>query len=72
MNANELADELSWSEMDTDEIETWTKEAVTMLRQQQEKINKYELRNEEQRNRIAHLEAKLSEALDAENDRRFE
>jgi len=36
MNANELADELSWSEMDTDEIKTWTKEAVTMLRQQQE------------------------------------
>jgi len=35
MNANELADELSWSEMDTDEIETWTKEAIAMLRQQQ-------------------------------------
>ena len=39
MNANELADELSWSEMDTDEIETWTKEAVTMLRQQQAEIS---------------------------------
>ena len=38
MNANELADELSWSEMDTDEIETWTKEAATMLRQQQAEI----------------------------------
>jgi rubrerythrin len=38
MNANELADELSWSEMGTDEIETWTKEAATMLRQQQAEI----------------------------------
>jgi hypothetical protein len=42
------------------------------LKEMQEKLTKYELRNKEQRNRIAHLEAKLSEALDAENDRRFE
>ena len=70
MNANELAD---WIENGAPfgKYET-AKQAVVMLRQQQEKLNKYELRNEEQRNRIAHLEAKLDEAIDAEKDRRFE
>lgn len=67
MNANELADELNRKL--SGRLIGFT---ATTLRQQQEKINKYELRNEEQRNRIAYLEAKLSEALDAENDRRFE
>jgi len=71
MNANELADKIEDARNETD-FQRWANEAPDMLRQQQEKINKYELRNEEQRNRIAHLEAKLSEALDAENDRRFE
>ena len=33
------------------------KQAATMLRQQQEKLNKYELRHEEQRKRIDELEA---------------
>ena len=42
MNAYELADELSWSELDTDEIETWTKEAVFMLRQQANRIAELE------------------------------
>ena len=56
MNANELADELSWSEMDTDEIETWTKEAATMLRQQQAEIEvlKESLRRQEFLNRKLH------------------
>lgn len=69
MNANELIELL---EKNTGEGNTPIRQAATMLRQQQEKLTKYELRNEEQRNRITHLEAKLSEALDAENDRRFE
>jgi hypothetical protein len=67
MNANELADELNRKL--SGRLIGFT---AIMLRQQQEKLTKYELRNEEQRNRIAHLEAKLSEALDAEKDRRFE
>lgn len=70
MNANELADWLEYKSALTEY--SCVKEAAKQLRQQQEKLTKYELRNEEQRNRIAHLEAKLSEALDAENDRRFE
>ena len=68
MNANELADNLEKHNL----LSGYACMAADLLRQQQEKLNKYELRNEEQRNRIAHLEAKLSEALDAENDRRFE
>jgi hypothetical protein len=61
MNANELADAL-----DTigdkylvilGDIEF--KKAATMLRQQQEKLTKYELRHAEQRKRIDELEAEL-------------
>lgn len=63
MNANELADALEDAIEDPWNAEEWVrvkvKEAATMLRQQQEKINKYELRHEEQRNRITHLEADL-------------
>jgi hypothetical protein len=54
MNANELADILQQSDflaMD------FAEDAATMLRQQQEKLNKYELRHEEQRKRIDELEA---------------
>jgi len=70
MNANELADWID--ERNISPSSQTLGKAAAMLRQQQEKLTKYELRNEEQRNRIADLEAKLSEALDAENDRRFE
>ena len=66
---NELIELL---EKNAGEGNTPIRQAVTTIRQQQEKLNKYELRYEEQRNRITYLEAKLSEALDAENDRRFE
>jgi hypothetical protein len=69
MNALELADELDSADYDSYYL---YEQAATMLRKQQEKLNKYELRNMAQCDRIAHLEAKLSEALDAENDRRFE
>jgi DNA-directed RNA polymerase beta' subunit len=72
MNANELADKLLGSLTMEYDCDKYMEQAATMLRQQQEKLNKYELRNEEQRNRITYLEAKLSEALDAEKDRRFE
>jgi hypothetical protein len=70
MTANELAD---WIENGAPfgKYET-AKQAVAMLRQQQEKLTKYELRNIAQCDRIAILEAQLSEALDAEKDRRFE
>ena len=58
MNANKLADELdSCDEYEMVEF-VRTAKVATMLRQQQEKLTKYELRNEEQRNRIARLEAK--------------
>ena len=70
MNANELADYLqNKAEV---ELNPRLQESATMLRQQQEKLTKYELRNIAQCDRISILEAKLSEALDAENDRRFE
>ena len=52
MNANELADKLEQGHW-----EGGTREQVaTMLRQQQEKLNKYELRHVAQRDRIAILE----------------
>jgi hypothetical protein len=54
MNANELADILQQSDflaMD------FAEDAATMLRQQQEKLTKYELRHAEQRKRIDELEA---------------
>ena len=57
MNANELADDLEY----------WFGNAgfaehVAMMRQQQEKLNKYELRNIAQCDRIAILEAQLKKA----------
>ena len=53
MNANELADRL------IDYHDSFlAKDCATMLRQQQEKLTKYELRHAEQRKRIEELEAK--------------
>ena len=59
MNANELADELHKIYIQ-EAAECWdvVEEAATMLRQQQEKLTKYELRHAEQRKRIEELEAK--------------
>ena len=56
MNANELADELEacFTKADWEYVD----EAATMLRQQQEKLTKYELRHAEQRKRIEELEEK--------------
>jgi len=53
MNANELADNLLKNGGNC----SWYKEIATMLRQQQEKLTKYELRHAEQRKRIDELEA---------------
>ena len=53
MNANELADRL------IDYHDSFlAKDCATMLRQQQEKLTKYELRHAEQRKRIEELEEK--------------
>ena len=57
MNANELAD--YWMKYPVVENAEAT---ATMLRQQQEKLNKYELRNIAQCDRIAILEAQLKKA----------
>lgn len=57
MNANELADCLEMTPV-AKKFQATQLEAAAMLRRQQEKLTKYELRNEKQRNRIAHLEAK--------------
>ena len=65
MNANELADELERFESFNGDVFFGT--CAAMLRQQQEKLTKYELRNEEQRNRIAHLEAEI-ESLKIKHD----
>jgi len=52
MNANELADKLEQGDWEGGTRE----QAATMLRQQQEKLTKYELRHVAQRDRIAILE----------------
>jgi hypothetical protein len=60
MNANELADSIEHLiELTTvSKVRDCDFSAIaTMLRQQQEKITKYELRHAEQRKRIAELEA---------------
>ena len=56
MNANELAD---WLENVHEEVFPNQQDIVDMLRQQQEKLNKYELRNIAQCDRIAILEAQV-------------
>jgi hypothetical protein len=58
MNANELADELENTYPFVGVMEI----AATMLRQQQERLTKYELRNIYQCDRIAILEAILKKA----------
>ena len=55
MNANELADELEKRHL----LGGYASEAATMLRQQQKRLTKYELRHIVQRDRIAILEAQL-------------
>ena len=56
MNANELADELDKCMEDGSTDLVCVEQAATMLRQQQEKLTKYELRHVAQRDRIAILE----------------
>lgn len=56
MTANELIDLL---DKNAGEGDTPIRQAVTMLRQQQEKLTKYELRNIAQCDRIAILEAQV-------------
>jgi hypothetical protein len=57
MNANELANKLMSSLTMEYDCDKYMEQAATMLRQQQEKLTKYELRHAEQRKRIAELEA---------------
>jgi len=59
MNANELADYILISKSHAANCGERT---ATMLRQQQEKLTKYELRNIAQCDRIAILEAQLRKA----------
>ena len=61
MNALELADELEIAQGNNNADEL-IPEAIAMLRQQQEKLTKYELRNIAQCDRIAILEAQLKKA----------
>ena len=68
MNANELADWIHvtdfYNNTDNHFINDTMDEVEAMLRQQQEKITKYELRHAVQRDRIAILEAQLKKAQD--------
>ena len=60
MNANELANEIMEhykAELPRGFNVNWMQESATILRQQQEKLTKYQLRHAEQRKRIAELEA---------------
>ena len=60
MNAYELADKQAF---ETGELSMWTRnETANMLRQQADRIKKYELRNQEQIKRIAELEKQLQES----------
>ena len=54
MNANELADDMENGRFN--DINYNKNKAADFVRQQQEKITKYELRHAEQRKRIAELE----------------
>ena len=64
MNANELADELDYCYGKEYPCPV-SKEASTMLRQQQAKLTKYELRHAEQRKRIEELEKEVKHWQDA-------
>ena len=76
MNANELADELEGAVLkllaNDCFLEAQAVEKVeTTLRQQQEKINKYELRNIAQCDRIAILESQLRKAQEMNNQEKI-
>ena len=62
MNANELAEIIEHLE---NAKYIGASKAATMLRQQQEKLTKYELRHEEQRKRIDELEAQIKIIMEA-------
>jgi hypothetical protein len=63
MNANELADELKEISLIADNhTKIVLGIAETMLRQQQQRLTKYELRHVVQRDTIAILEAQLKKA----------
>ena len=73
MNANELADELNKNAKE-ERQDFWSDEsgwcdvlekAAAMLRQQQAKLTKYELRHAEQRKRIEELEKEVKHWQDA-------
>ena len=66
MNANELADYMDNNvEAMLMSEQKYIDEAATMLRQQQEKLTKYELRHAEQRKRIEALEKEVKHWQDA-------
>lgn len=76
MNANELADAMQGviSVLNVHHEEDClfiANEAQFMLRQQQEKINKYELRNIAQCDRIAILESQLRKAQEMNNQEKI-
>jgi uncharacterized coiled-coil protein SlyX len=48
-----------------DRLSDQLEQAATMLRQQQEKLTKYELRHAEQRKRIDELEAQIKTIMEA-------
>ena len=58
MNAYELADKLSVLPVEEKYI-NWLGLSANILRKQADKLKKYELRNQEQRERIAYLEAQV-------------
>ena len=64
MNANELADELENTYPFVGVMEI----AAAMLRKQQEKLTKYELRHAEQRKRIDELEAQIKTIMKARKE----
>ena len=68
MNANELADELKEIALIADNhTKIVLGIAETMLRQQQQRLTKYELRHEEQRKRIEELEAKIERMIEKQS-----
>jgi hypothetical protein len=73
MNANELADWIKNTEFYNNSdpnINDRMDEVEAMLRQQQQRLTKYELRHEEQRKRIEELEAKIERMI--ENQSHYE
>ena len=67
MNANELADWIKNTEFydnSDPNINDRMDEVEAMLRQQQQRLTKYELRHAEQRKRIEELEAKIERMIE--------